>query len=767
MEKLKLYSLLLLMTFFAIASRTYSQTCPTGLISYWKMNETSGNILIDQAGSHDALCNKVPISEPNGRIGSAHFFLADSASGVTSTVLNSRDYNFPAHSSFTIVYWFKVTAGDLEGRDHVIISRGNYHEGNPSGTFWSSGIGLDGNLTFILQDSALNRLDIQSPLGYADGMWHQAACVRDENSKTNTLFVDGLETVKITQEYSGGFSSSEPVQFCQLKNSGDNSDSFGYFYRGSLDEVAIFNTALTADDLSNQIILAGIDVGICDGLNANLLSIPVDKAIVGSEYSYKVHAGGLQNGMTYSLLSGPEGMAIDSLTGLLTWTPLDIKTQASVSIRAHNNIPPADTQTFRIFLAESSPCPDSQMLLLKLDENYGPLYSDYYGLHNAVAKVSPVATKGIIGGAQLFNATTELDIPDISTEFNWAKDASFSYEYWLKTSTQAMMVCLARHRLDTEHTAFMSTGTQETGRARFELRDNKNVLSISEGTTMIADDNWHYIVAVRNGATNENILYVDGLPESVKSFTYDSSFQTDLPSPIDVGYLIRNSADEPGYHFLGSMDEVAVYNRAIPSEEVLKNYNNGHPVNHCGAGNFAPVITSRPVMTANLNNDYSYILTAEDIDTVDVLNLSAIDKPQWLTFSWQPGEKTATLSGIPPSAGQYPVLLRVSDSYVDIDQEFTIVVSEGVPTLINDLESEGILIYPVPARDQLIILIKDPKSQTQLEIINGEGKVMRRAVLNEDIEKQVFGLNDMANGTYFLHIQSEGINKTQPFIIAR
>ncbi len=164
---------------------------------------------------------------------------------------------------------------------------------------------------------------------------------------------------------------------------------------------------------------------------------------------------------------------------------------------------------------------------------------------------------------------------------------------------------------------------------------------------------------------------------------------------------------------------------------------------------------------------YSYVLTAEDIDTADVLTLSAIDKPQWLTFTWQPGEKTASLSGIPASAGQYPVLLRVSDSYVDIDQEFTIVVSDGVPTLMNDLESEGILIYPIPARDQLIIFIKDPKSQTQLEIINEEGKVLRQAIMNTDSEKQVFGLNDMANGTYFLHVQNDRVNKTQKFIIAR
>jgi hypothetical protein len=767
MQKYKSYAQLILLTSFLLITKTYSQSCPTGLISYWKMDETSGLTLIDHAGEHAALCNKVPDIDPNGKIGSAHFFLADSLSGVTSTVSNSADYNFPASSSFTIIYWFKVAAGDLEGHDHVIISRGNYHEGNPTGVFWSSGIGLNGNLNFILQDSELNRTDIQTPLGYADGMWHQAACVRDENSRTNTLFVDGMESVKSVQGFSGNFSSMEPVQFCQLKNSVDNSDSFGYFYNGSLDEVAIFNTALTSTDLNDQILLANSDVGLCDGFNANLVSMPVDKAIVGSEYTYKVHSAGLQNGMVYSLISGPEGMVIDSITGLLSWTPFDITTQAVVTVTAENYLPPADTQTFRIFLTEGTPCPDNLMVLLKLDEKNGPVYSDFHLLHNAIANVSPVAVKGKIGGAQLFNATSELDIPDITTEFNWSRDASFSYEYWLKTSTQAIMVCLARHRLDSEHTAFMSAGTEETGRALFELRDNKNVILISKGTTMIADGNWHHIVNVRNGATNENIIYVDGLAESIQSFTYDSSFQTEVPTPIDVGYLIRNRPDEPGYHFLGSIDEVAIYNRAITADEAFDFYNHGQPIFHCGTGNFAPCIISQPVITASANNDYSYTLTAEDIDTTDVLILSVVDKPEWLDFSWLPGEKSASLSGIPETAGQYPVTLRVSDSNVAIDQKLTIIVSEGGPTVLNDLDSEGIIVYPVPARDQLTIIFRESESQTHLEIVNGEGKILRQAVINAKEEKQIFGLNDIANGTYFLRIQNDNVSKTGSFIIAR
>ena len=328
------------------------------------------------------------------------------------------------------------------------------------------------------------------------------------------------------------------------------------------------------------------------------------------------------------------------------------------------------------------------MVLLKLDEKTGPVYSDFYGMHNAEATVSPSPTEGKIGGAQLFNDSTAMEIPDNGMEFDWSKDASFTYEYWMKTASPTIMICMARHRLDSQHTAYFSTGTDSIGKVRFELRDNKGVIRISKSTTTIADGNWHYIVNVRNGITRENIIYVDGVPETVDTVTYDSTFIAAAPTPISVGHLIREFPYEPTYHFLGSIDEIALYNRALTAEEVLHFYNKGVPENLCGEGNFAPVITSRPDTGASVQNEYSYTLMADDIDTADMLTLSAVNLPEWLTFNWQAGQKTASLTGTPDTAGHYPVTLRVSDGTIDIDQNFTIVAGGSVATRANDPESD-------------------------------------------------------------------------------
>lgn len=68
--------------------------------------------------------------------------------------------------------------------------------------------------------------------------------------------------------------------------------------------------------------------GCSPGISINkppvITSIPVTTAKVGIEYSYNVFATD-PNGdnLTYSLLAYPNGMTINSLTGLINWTPTE------------------------------------------------------------------------------------------------------------------------------------------------------------------------------------------------------------------------------------------------------------------------------------------------------------------------------------------------------------------------------------------------------------------------------------------------------------
>ncbi len=86
--------------------------------------------------------------------------------------------------------------------------------------------------------------------------------------------------------------------------------------------------------------------------------------------------------------------------------------------------------------------------------------------------------------------------------------------------------------------------------------------------------------------------------------------------------------------------------------------------------NDPPVITSEPLLTASTGKEYNYTITAEDIDELDVLSYSYLEKPSWAGFNAENG----LLSGTPSrdDTGVFNVTLKVSDGSVEVDQSFSI-----------------------------------------------------------------------------------------------
>ncbi len=672
---------IMLVSILSLCGIAFPQNCPTGLVAYWKMDETSGTTLAETFAGYTATRNSVtgPIS---GKVDNSQRFtytVNGSNDAYTyseyATMPHNSAFNFPANSSFTISYWCRFTDYSYGFQDHIMISKGTWGDGGAyaDGMFASGNNGA-GKINFLLRDNNGYKVDLEGPNGYGNGAWHHVACVRDEATNSNILYVDGVITDQKTYNYTGSFTTTMDLQFGTLINGGTRQ----YFYKGDIDEVAVFNRALSSSDIATLISTANSGTGICNAPDQapSFTSTPVTTASVGVAYSYTAKASG-SPAVTYSLVTAPSGMTINSTTGLISWTPGSIGADGYVKVRANNGIPPADTQTFRIFIAEGTACPNNLMLLLKLDESSGPLYADFYNDHNATATVSPVATTGKIKGAQTFSATTKLDIPDLATEFDWASTASFSFECWIKTTTTAAMVALARNRIDYTTAAAWWIGTNSNGYAAFELRDNGSNNSVLSGSKLLNDGQWHHIMAVRDNSVDQNRLYVDGVLEATASINYPNSFIADNPTEVNVGWMHRAGSGDPEYHFLGSIDEVAIFNRAVSSSEVSSFYNSGNPTGHCAIGNYAPAITSTPVTSALEDEAYSYTMTAEDPDVTDVLILSAVTKPSWLNFSWTPGQRTAILSGTPGSSaiGNNNVTLRVSDGQVQKDQTFVINVT--------------------------------------------------------------------------------------------
>ncbi|MFC1774847.1 LamG-like jellyroll fold domain-containing protein [Nanoarchaeota archaeon] len=84
------------------------------------------------------------------------------------------------------------------------------------------------------------------------------------------------------------------------------------------------------------------------------------------------------------------------------------------------------------------------------------------------------------------------------------------------------------------------------------------------GTSLVNDGEWHHVASVFNDDTNRLLLYVDGNVESNVSVPSDWQPIVRTHSGVYVGHWLAYSPDR----FYGSVDEVAILNRALSSEEI-------------------------------------------------------------------------------------------------------------------------------------------------------------------------------------------------------
>lgn len=161
----------------------------------------------------------------------------------------------------TITAWFRTSqnSGSLVG----MITKANTDD------LSGYGIGLtDGHLAcwytldffeFVIVGSAGSGMPF-----VADGQWHQVAFVVDATG--GRAFLDGSLVGTAPWEGSpGAVTSTDPLRFGAYPGEG------GLFYRGDLDEVAVWNRALTADEINLKIPgqIAGTEAGLLGGWKMN------------------------------------------------------------------------------------------------------------------------------------------------------------------------------------------------------------------------------------------------------------------------------------------------------------------------------------------------------------------------------------------------------------------------------------------------------------------------------------------------------------------
>jgi hypothetical protein len=207
----------------------------------------------------------------------------------------------------------------------------------------------------------------------------------------------------------------------------------------------------------------------------------------------------------------------------------------------------------------------SLVLYMPFDEGAGRMVNDVSSYHNPGTIVgNPAWVPGVKGTALQFVSGSRVTIPEIP---EYDVTSAVSVMAWVRTNTVPNWARVV-DKSQWQTTGFDLVLTQNVGLARLEFFVN-NTTSLVDSTTVVADNEWHFIVGTFGNKTLR--MYVDGQREGEAG----SAGGVDInPNnwPLMIG---AESSSNGGQQYFGSIDEVAMYNRALAPEEVMKIFQSG------------------------------------------------------------------------------------------------------------------------------------------------------------------------------------------------
>jgi Concanavalin A-like lectin/glucanases superfamily len=221
----------------------------SGAIAYWpleKAGRTSNPNKFrfeDTIGDNDGICTEpnCPTITPNGNINNAALFTASESDFIN--VPSATIFDWQNNDSFSIEVWIK-TNQDCTG-NKVFFGRYRSTGSNPGFGTWWLGCSPGGFTSFRLRDSDNVVREVIGTKLINDGRWHYLVGVRNGSQDQNTLYVDGLPDGALNAPaYSGNFVSDADITFGYYDNK--------YFFDGILDEVGIYNRALSATEIKDH-----------------------------------------------------------------------------------------------------------------------------------------------------------------------------------------------------------------------------------------------------------------------------------------------------------------------------------------------------------------------------------------------------------------------------------------------------------------------------------------------------------------------------------
>jgi PKD repeat protein len=516
-----------------------------GALDYWRLDEPSGTAVYDWAGYSDQVAGTGVTRGTPGATGDND---AASTFSGDSTGLSATQSAIDGPQTFSVEAWFKTTSTS----GGKIVGFGNANTGTSTSYDRHLYMEPNGTLDFGVYNGNTSILSSPTPLN--DGTWHQAIGTLSPSGMQ--LYIDGVRVATRTD------ATSAQVYQGYWRIGGDSTWNGAQYFGGSIDDVSVYPSALTAQQVDAQWVAAGN--------KTKLASAPTD---------------------TY-------GSRVFTDSPSLYWRLGDA---AGSTTAADSSLYGADPGIYSGGVTQGVP---------------GALYK----VSDTAAQFDGVS--GQVSSSQAFND------PEV-----------YSTEAWFKTTT-------------TTGGKIIGFGSSQTGQSgsydrHVYMQDNGQLVfgTYTGQTNTITtpasynDGTWHYVVATQSSAGLK--LYVDGALIGTNPTTSAQPYTGYWKVGGDTTWGSSSA------YFNGTIDEAAVYDRALDAATVAQHY----------------ALGSAPV---NLPPTASFTASNKDLAASFDASASADSDGTIASYAWDFGDGT-TGTGVTPShtytaGGTYTVKLTVTDN---------------------------------------------------------------------------------------------------------
>ena len=303
----------------------YAQTVISNTpVAYYRLDESSGTIAHDFMNGNNGVYNSVTLGatgyNPNDPDKAATFGPAIN-SYVGSVPI---DFATAGSATFSVEAWVK---GNTQTTDAGIIAKGTGGGGEQFNLDTGNGGSLH-EFRFFVRDASTG-VHLANGTIAPNGVWHHVVGVCNQTAGYVALYIDGVSNASSTITAGTGLLSSTNAVSIGSRQSGTT--AYDAQFNGSLDEVAIYNVALTPAQIANHYNVR-TNITAPPFFNSNPFTKSAAVATLaygGSIAANATDPGG--NAMTFSKVSGPAWLGI-AANGALSGTPAngDIGTNSFV-----------------------------------------------------------------------------------------------------------------------------------------------------------------------------------------------------------------------------------------------------------------------------------------------------------------------------------------------------------------------------------------------------------------------------------------------------